>query len=132
MGVGSDFDFTTSALDRHRAPCGPGKGRQADPTPEPAVTRDGATNSSEGKGDATLTLLAPESLEAGVALARVVVDGLHTLAVATAGCRGTGSCRKHNPWGGRSLLCLECVPSHHECATEIIGNVARDADCQRS
>ena len=42
------------------------------------------------------TLLTPESTEAGVALAGVVVDGLHTLPVATAGRRGTGSCRKHH------------------------------------
>lgn len=38
------------------------------------------------------SLLTPESTEAGVALAGVVVDSLHTLTVATAGCRGAGSC----------------------------------------
>lgn len=43
-----------------------------------------------------LTLLTPESTEAGVAPAGVVVDGLHTLTTAAAGCLGTGSCGKHN------------------------------------
>jgi len=37
-------------------------------------------------------LLTPESTEAGVALTGVAVDSLHTLTMAAAGCRGTGSC----------------------------------------
>lgn len=41
-----------------------------------------------------LTLLTPEPAEAGVALAGVVVDGLHTFPVAAAGRVGTGRCGK--------------------------------------
>jgi hypothetical protein len=44
-----------------------------------------------------ITLLAGESTEARVALAGVVIDGLYTFAVTTAGCLGAGSCRKHSP-----------------------------------
>lgn len=39
-----------------------------------------------------LTLLALEAAEAGMALASVVVDGLHAVAMAAAGRRGAGSC----------------------------------------
>lgn len=40
-----------------------------------------------------LTLLTPESTEARVALAVVVIDGLYAFTMATAGVTGTGSCR---------------------------------------
>lgn len=43
-----------------------------------------------------LTLLTLEPTEAGVALASVVVDGLHTLTVAAAGRSCTGSCGKQS------------------------------------
>ena len=45
----------------------------------------------------SLTLLTFEALEARVALASVVVNGLYTFTMAAAGCGGTGSCRKDNP-----------------------------------
>lgn len=53
---------------------------------------------------ARLTLLTVGSKEARVALASVTVDGLYTFTMTTAGCRGTGSYRKHNPDENNQLL----------------------------
>jgi hypothetical protein len=44
-----------------------------------------------------LTLFEGESAEARMALAGVVIDGLYTFTMTTAGCLGAGSCRKHSP-----------------------------------
>lgn len=60
-----------------------------------------------------LTLLTPEPTEAGVALAGVVVDGLHTFSVAAAGCWGTGRCRK------QSTRRMSSLDFSHQCATEM-------------
>lgn len=68
----------------------PGKRRPADPAPSQRARP--ALPSQGGTGGIRLTLLAPEATEAGVALASVVVDGLHAVAMAAAGRRGAGSC----------------------------------------
>lgn len=51
-----------------------------------------------------LTLLTVWSKEASVTLASITIDGLHTFTMPTAGCRGTGSYKKHNPDEDNQLL----------------------------
>lgn len=52
-----------------------------------------------------LTLLTHVSTEARVAITSVIIYGLYTFTMATAGCLGTGSYGKHNPCGGGLLPC---------------------------
>lgn len=94
----------------------PGKGGRAEWTPKPAGTWTALPTGAKEWVRRGLTLLTPESPEAGVALAGVVVDSLHTLTVATAGCRGAGSCRKRR--GHRCAYNAVLGVQEQQCMTE--------------